>query len=283
MFKKLFKMGGSSDFGKMTPVISVAGVIIILCLWWIEAFFQVIPPKILPGPIEVLQGFGSLFSDYNLIENTWFSIKLNLISYIWAIAISLPLGLLIALYPINNLVFGRYINSVRFAPLPAMTGLFISIWGLSLGMKEAFLTVGLVIYILPEVANRVNDLQNPANDKDNVFLQTANTLGASNWQKFKYVYWPYVTSKVSPSIRSLAAISWSYVTISELIYKDGGISGIGALISTMFRQSHIPEAWAGLFLIMAIGVAQDFLFKRLEIFLFPHMYNKKKFSIYARS
>ena len=164
-----------------------------------------------------------------------------------------------------------------------MTGLFISIWGLSLGMKEAFLTVGLVIYILPEVANRVNDLQNPANDKDNVFLQTANTLGAENWQKFKYVYWPYVTSKVSPSIRSLAAISWSYVTISELIYKDGGISGIGALISTMFRQSHIPEAWAGLFLIMAIGVAQDFLFKHLEIFLFPHMYNKKKFSIYARS
>ncbi len=273
--KELFMMGGKLDYGKFTPIISATGILIILLVWFLESSMGIIPTKIFPEPLAVLGAFKTLFSDYSLLANAWFSIKMNLLAYLWAIGISLPLGLLIAIYPFPNLCIGKYINAIRFLPLPATTALFISAGGLTYTTKLMFLVVALVIFILPEVCNRVNTLQN-RNGSDFIYLETIKTLGASSWQKFRWVYWPYVTSGVSGSIRSLAALSWSYVTISELIYKDGDINGIGALISTSFRQAHIPEAWAGLFLIIIIGVIQDFLFKKIEEVLFPYLYNRKR-------
>ena len=77
-----------------------------------------------------------------------------------------------------------------------------------------------------------------------MYLQTIRTLGGSNWQKFKYVYFPYVTRNISNEIINLTGISWSYVVICELLYKDGSISGIGAMINNMMRQSYVPEAYA---------------------------------------
>jgi NitT/TauT family transport system permease protein len=270
---ELFKMGGKTDYGKLTPVISLAGMILILLLWFLEAKFEVIPTKVFPGPLEVIGAVGTLASDHHLLANTWFSVKMNLLAYIWAIGISLPVGLLIAIYPLPNLCVGRYINAIRFLPLPATTALFISVGGLTYGTKLMFLVVALVIFILPEVCNKVNVLQNK-NSADHIYLETIKTLGATPWQTFRWVYWPYTTSGISSSIRSLAALSWSYVTISELIYKDGDVNGIGALINVSFRQAHIPEAWAGLFLIIVIGVIQDLVFKWIEKVLFPYLHKK---------
>ena len=129
-----------------------------------------------------------------------------------------------------------------------------------------------MIYIIPAVVNKVNELQNPKKYKDNVYLQTIQTLGATNWQKFRYVYFPYVVSGVFDTLRDLLAISYTYVVVAELIYKDGTIFGIGALINTMIRQAKMPEAYALLFLIVAIGFLQDIIFKKIGKLLFPYKY-----------
>lgn len=280
MIKKLFKMGGDCDFKRIHLVgITLSGLAVIFGIWYCITYFQIIPSKILPNPVDMIASYGDLVTEYNLIGNAWYSIKLNFMSYFYAILIAIPFGFFIALYPINNILIGKYINSVRYLPIPAMSGLFIAIFGLTFGMKVSFLTFALLIYILPAVANKVNDLQNPNNDKDYVYLQTIKTLGASNWQKFRYVYFPYVTRSISGEIINLTGISWSYVVICELLYKDGSISGIGAMINNMMRQSYIPEAYAILFVVILIGFGQDILLKWLDKMLFPSKYNKKPISL----
>ena len=271
MFKKLFKFGGESNFGTVQKIIiSIIGFAIIIFGWHFISANELIPTKILPDPFKVIGSLGTLFTDYGLIPNTWFTLKLNLLCYVYAIALSLPIGFLIALYPLPNLLLGRYITSVRFIPMTAITAIFIAIFGLTFNMKVWFLTVAIMIYIIPAVVNKVNDLQNPKNDKDNVYIQTIQTLGASNWQKFRYVYFPYVTSGVVDTCIDLLAISYTYVVVAELIYKDGSVTGIGAMINTMIRQSRMPEAFALLFLIVAIGFLQDYIFKKLSKKLFPY-------------
>ena len=122
--------------------------------------------------------------------------------------------------------------------------------------------------MIPEIVNTIHDLQNPKNDKDNVYLQTAHTLGMTSWQKMRYVYIPYVTSNVYNSLVGLTGISYSYVVISELIYKDGVVNGIGALINTMTRQSHMAEAYALILIVIGVGCLQDFAFRKLGKVLF---------------
>lgn len=272
--KKLFKFGGSSDFGIIpNTIITIVGLSVIIVLWHLIAQFEVVPTKILPDPFNVIGSIPRLITDYSLFGNVWYTVKLNLSCYIYAILIAFPVGFLMSLFPINNILLGKYSNALRYLPMPAITGIFIAIFGLTFGMKTSFLTVCILIYIIPTIVNKVNDLQNPSNVKDNVYLQTIKTLGASNWQKFRYVYFPYVTSGVANDIINLTAVSYSYVVICEMIYKDGTISGIGALINTMIRQSYMAEAFALLFIIILIGCLQDFLFTKLAQKLFPYKYN----------
>lgn len=273
MIKKLFKFGGESDFGKLgNAIIALLGLCVTIFLWWVISVFEIIPSKILPNPFDVIKSVKTLFTEYYLISNTWFTVKLNLLSYFWAILLSFPIGFAIGLIPFLNVFIGKYVNVLRFSPLNAVTALFIACFGLMFSMKVYFLTVAIMIYIIPEIVNVINNLQNPSNVKDNVYLQTINTLGATNWQKFKYVYWPYVTSNVANTIISLFGISYSYVVVAELIYKDGNITGLGAMINTMIRQAKMPEAFAALFIIMIIGYIQDIILSKVVKKMFPYKY-----------
>ena len=273
IIKKLFKFGGESDFGVLTnTIISIIGAFIILCLWHVIAVFEIIPTNILPDPVNIIVSIPNLINENHLFGNIWFTVKLNLSCYVYAILLSFPLGFLLSLFPINYILFGKYISAIRFIPLPSITGIFLAIFGLTFGMKIWFLTVAIMIYIIPAVVNKVHDIQNPANEDDNVYLQTAQSIGMTSWQKFKYVYFPYVTSNVVDTCIDLLAISYSYVVIAEMIYKDGLISGMGSLISIMVRQAHMPEVYALIFLIIIIGCIQDLIFKKIAKLIFPYKY-----------
>ena len=272
-FKNLFVMGGEINLPKpVTTAISICGLALILVVWYFISYFEVIPTTILPNPVNVIVSYGSLYENNHLIANTWFSVKLNLMCYIYALLISIPVGFFISLFPINNIIIGRYINSIRYLPLPAISGILIVLCGLTFNLKVQFLTLGLIIYIIPSICSKVNELNNPANDKEYVYIQSIKTMGATAWQKFRYVYLPYVMGSVSNDIITLVGISYSYLVICELLYRDGIVNGLGSLISTMSRQAHIPEVYALLFFIILIGVCQDAIFKWLDKKIFPWKY-----------
>ena len=271
--KSLFQMGEEPQLPKaVLTAISLTGLGIILLVWYLISKFEIITTAILPNPIDVILSYGGLVTNNHLFANTWFSVKLNLMCYVYALLISIPAGFFISMFPINNIVIGRYINSVRYLPIPALSGIFIAVFGLTFTMKTSFLTFGLIIYIIPAICSKVNELQNPANDEEYVYLQSIKTLGATKWQKFKEVYFPYVVGSVTGDIITLTGISWSYLVIAELLFRDSQISGIGSLISIMSRQSHMAEVYALLFLIVIIGVLQDIIFKFIDKKIFPWKY-----------
>ncbi len=277
---ELFKPGGSVSKTTST-VIAAIGLVILLAVWYFLTLTgEIIPNKILPNPVNVLKSYGELFSEYDLSSNVWYSVKLNIYGYITAILVALPVGFIIGLFPIARSLFGQYIDAVRFLPLTAITGIFIAWFGIGFDMKVYFLSFVIIIYLLQIIVKRINELQNSSNDKDFVYLQTIKTLGATNWQTFRHVYFPYVSEKISEDIRVITAISWTYIIVAELLNKEGGI---GAMIYTLGRQSRTAEVFALLFLIILIGFLQDRLFKFLDKLLFPSKYNKESFFAHLRS
>ena len=268
---ELFKMGGKVDKKTDTAVFFI-GVGILIAFWYFVTSTKMISDHILPNPVKVIKSYSEMWKFNQLGANTWYSVKLNLLGYAYALGISIPLGFLIGLFPIGKSLFNRTFDALRFIPLPATTGIFIAIFGLAFNMKANFLSFGILIYILPVVVQRIQELQNPSNDKDYVYLQTISTLGASQWQTFQYVYFPYVMRKISDDIRVLTAISWTYISIVEILNRDGGI---GALISTFGRSSQITEVYALIFEIVIIGICQDLIFRGIDRLCFPSKYNAK--------
>ena len=99
--KQLFKLG-EAPTRIQSIFLSIIGFIFIVGLWeWIVRIGG-ISNTIFPSPSKVVVSMYELLINYNLLENTWYSIKLNFLGYFEAIAISIPLGFLIGLFPFFN-------------------------------------------------------------------------------------------------------------------------------------------------------------------------------------
>lgn len=257
--KKLFELRGTLD-KKTTTIIEVSGLIILLFMWFIVTTLKLIPSSILPSPLAVIASFKVLHLEEGLVRNIVYSVFLNLIGYIEAICISLPLGFVIGLIPLARELTKRYVDAMRFIPLTAVTGLFIAWFGLYNDMKIQFLAFGIVVYLLPTVIIRVSEVEE-------IYIQTVKTLGASKWQIIKSVFIPAVLSKISDDIRVLIAISWTYIIVAELLNSTGGL---GSMIYKAGRQSRVDEVFAILLVIILIGFIQDRFLIILDRKVFKH-------------
>lgn len=268
MFRKLFKLQGQLD-GRVRLILTIFGIGIILAVWALLTVGEtpVMKPSILPSPWRVLTSFGDLYRDNEIIRNTCLSIGLNMAGYVEAIMISLPLGFLIGLFPFFRASFRRPVDSIRYVPLTALTGLFIVWFGIGTSMKVHFLAFGIIIYLLPIIVQRINEV-------NDIYLKTVYTLGASSWETIRTVYWPSVISRLSDDIRVLTAISWTYIIVAENMGSQGGI---GSLIWKVGqRQGRVDKVFAMLIIIMLFGLLQDRIFIRLDRYFFPHKYQVKE-------
>lgn len=217
---------------------------------------------VLPPPPAVLKSYPELFTKDNFPIEALRSIWLNVQGYFWAISISLLFGFIIGLYPLFRGLFSKQTNALRYLPLTALTGVFILWFGIEDEMKIAFLAFGIIVYLLPVVVQRIDEVRD-------VYLKTVFTLGATDWQTICSVYIPAVMSKLMDDIRVLTAISWTYIIIAELLNRAGGV---GSLIFIKARQGQLEKVFAILFVIILIGFVQDRIFMFIDRRLFPHKY-----------
>lgn len=296
--KDLFQLRKPLD-KKTSTILAIAGVVILLLIWiflstpmidnelymdedTIAAAIKsgdieeapsnnpkqvaIVPRSSLPHPMRVVTAFGDLIRDNELIKNACRSIGLNIGGYIKAILWSLPLGFIIGLVPLFRGAFQKIVNAIRFIPLTAVTVLFIVWFGIGVPMKVNFLAFGIMIYMLPVIVQRIDEV-------NDVYLKTVYTLGANAWQTVRTVYIPSVLSRLSDDIRILTAISWTYIIVAET---SGDQGGLGSLIyRAAQRMGRIDKTFAILILIILIGVFQDRIFAYLDRKFFPHKYQTK--------
>jgi NitT/TauT family transport system permease protein len=257
---QLFKFDGQVD-SKTMFVLSMFGVAGFLLTWWVISLFS--KPQILPSPYRVLLALKELLTDGGTYKDILFSVKLNLLGYVYALLITIPAGFLIALYPGFRGLFSANINAARYLPLTAVTGLFITWFGLKFNMKAYFMGFSILIYLLPAMIQRVDEVEK-------IHKQIIHTLGATTWQKFKYVFFPSTMPKFWRDVRLLTAISWTYIIVAELLYKT---YGVGAMVFNAGKQSRTDQVIGILIIIIAVGMLQDVIFIMSHRLMFPHDYN----------
>lgn len=220
---------------------------------------------VVPLPTEVAASYRRLVQNDNLFGNALRSIWLNFQGYFWAVLLCIPIGFVVGLFPLFRGMFSRPVDALRYLPLTALIGVFIIWFGIYDEMKVAFLAFGIIVFLLPIVISRIDDVED-------VYLSTVFTLGASKWQTIKSVYFPAVMSRLLDDIRVLTAVSWTYIIVAEYINKDGG--GLGALIYIKRRLQQVPDMFALILVIILIGFLQDRIFVYLSKRLYPHRFYK---------
>ncbi|MFH1598538.1 MAG: ABC transporter permease [Patescibacteria group bacterium] len=259
---QLFELRGSLP-NRTRLILQLGGMIFFITLWWAVVQYFEIKPSLLPSPEKVLLAFKPLYFESNILYHSSISIKLNVLGYLEAVAIAIPLGFLIGLFPFFRGLLMRYVIVLRYLPLTALLGLMILWFGIGINMKVQFLALGILVYLLPVVVQRIDEVKK-------IYVYTAQTLGASKWQIIKAVFIPDVISRVFDDIRVLVAISWTYIIITEVINRNQG--GVGAVIYGAQRRGKLDEAFAGLIVIILIGFLQDRLMVFFDRRFFRHKY-----------
>jgi len=256
----LFKLRGELPT-RIAVMIQLIGFILLVGVWETIARMGLVTSSLMPAPSSVIMSFRELHFEDALLRNLGYSVKLNLLGYLEAIAVAVPLGFIIGLFPLFRELSRKYVDAMRFVPLTALTGLFIAWFGIGTEMKVHFLAFGIIVYLLPVVVQRISEV-------DKVYCDMVYTIGASSWQTIRYVFMPSVLSKLLEDIRILTAISWTYIIVAELVNKSDG--GVGALAFTAARQSRIDKVFAILLVIIAVGFIQDKLVMWMDKHLFPY-------------
>jgi len=219
-----------------------------------------ISPAILPSPGEVLGSLRTLLVDRGLLWSIAATLKRVALGFALAVAVGVPLGVLAgswraiasSLAPLA--LFGRNI------PIAALIPLTILWFGIGETQKVMFIFVACVPFVFSDAAAAV------ANVHDR-YVETAQTLGASQAEIVRKVLVPLALPDIYESLRHLFGLAFGYIMLAELINAQ---HGLGYLLSTSQRRGYNEHILLILIVIglLAYGIDRGLAF--LQRGLFPY-------------
>ena len=234
------------------------GIVVLIWIaltYWSKLHFS------LPRPLGVIQAFGKLWTEYDLLGNVFMSWWRIAQAFFWCAVFAIPLGILMSSYRGLFELINPVAAPMRAMPLTAFLPAFIALFGIDETMKVAFLWFGMFFYLLAVVVEEANRV-------DNALLETAYTLGANQAQVLWLVFrasFPAIFS----SFRILYGIGWTYVILAEMVNSR---KGVGYMVEAARKVLDFERVYAG---IIAIGIAA-FLFRFLLTFLEARLFPWRK-------
>jgi ABC-type nitrate/sulfonate/bicarbonate transport system permease component len=227
--------------------LALAGLVTFFGAWCALSYGGLVPTIILPSPTDVVKAFPVLHFEEALVRSALASLYRVSMGFLLSALVSIPLGLLMGTFPAIKYFCSPILDPLRFLPISALVPLFIVWFGIDDLQKIVFLFVGTFVYMLPLVVEAVENVEE-------VYLQTATTLGASKTQLVRHVLIPGSLPAIGEALRVMNGIGWTYVILAEVI---NARYGLGALITVAGKRSHVDQIFALVLVILVIGVATD--------------------------
>ena len=239
--------------------LALAGLLSFLAVWCVLSYTGLVPTVILPSPTEVIRAFPVLHFEEALVRSAGWSLYRVGMGFVLSALVAIPLGLLMGTFPAVKHFLSPLVDPLRFLPISALVPLLHVKFGIEETMKIMQLFMGISVYLLALVVEAVEHV-------DDVYLQTATTLGASRWQLVRHVLVPGSLPAIGEALRVMNGIGWTYVILAEVINAP---LGLGALINLAGKRSHVDQIFALVLVILVIGMVTDFIIRALNEALFP--------------
>lgn len=218
-----------------------------------EGPHPLVPSTILPSPLQVLSAMAYLHREEALVRSAAASFLRISVAFLLTVCVAVPLGVLMGTYAPVRAWFEPFTNPLRYLPISAITGLFMLLFGFGESMKIAFLFVGSVVYLLPLVAEAIATVED-------VYLETAYTLGAKPWQTVLRVLLPGAMPSIWEGCRVIYGVGWTYVILAEIVNSE---YGLGHLIIAAQKRANYDQSYALVLIVLLLGVLTNELFRQV--------------------
>ncbi|MFA6266424.1 MAG: ABC transporter permease [Pseudolabrys sp.] len=234
----------------------LVGFVLLFAIWEL-AVQSGVKEYVLPSPISVFHGFVENWP--HLLINAWTTTLEILAGYGLAIAVSIPLALLIAFSRIFEETIYPVVVFLQIVPKIAVAPLFI-IW-FGFGFTPKLLLVFLLSFF-PIVVSSIAGFKsiNPE------IVDFVSTTGANGIRTFFKIRLPHALPEIFTGLKVGAALSATAAVVAEFVASD---RGLGYLLLQYNGDLNTRMVFAAIILLSAIGVAIYFIAELLERIFVP--------------
>ncbi|MGW4689757.1 ABC transporter permease subunit [Streptomyces sp. NPDC004244] len=259
----VLRAGRALGGGTRAVAVRSAAVLALLLLWEVAPRAGLVDPTFLPPVSEVGAAWWELAVDGQLAEHARASLVRSFGGFGIAVAVAVPLGLLIGWYrPLSDFL-GPLLEVFRNTAALALLPVFVLLLGIGETSK-----VSIVVYacLWPVLLNTISAVRNA----DPTLVRLARSLDLSTARLFRKVILPASVPTVFTGIRLAGAVSVLVLVAAEMI---GAKAGLGYLVNASQFNFAIPQMYAGIITISALGVAFNQLLvtaeRRLSLWRVP--------------
>jgi ABC-type nitrate/sulfonate/bicarbonate transport system permease component len=234
--------------GRLRPLV---GIVILVAFWEIANLAKWVDPVLLPTPGESLVAFwtglthGTLWTDFSVtILRTFYSFAI-------ALAIGVPLGILLGSSDKIYQSIEFLIDFFRSTPASAMFPLFLVMFGVGEKTKVAVAAFGAALTILFNVSYGVMGARKQRQ-------LAARVMGASRLRVlFDVTLWESLP-QTFVGMRSGVSIALVIVIVAEMFI--GSTDGLGQRIINAQMVFDMPQMYAAIFAAGVLGYALNLVF-----------------------
>ncbi|GBG54773.1 sulfonate ABC transporter permease [Sporomusaceae bacterium FL31] len=221
-------------------------------LWQFAAGFY--SPEQLPGPLQVLKGIIELADTGILWEHIQVSLLRFSISYILAVLITVPLGLLLGWHTISWQALNPLIQILR--PISPIAWFPLAVLWFGIGNAPAIFIIFLSAFfpILLATVSAVRSV-------DGLYLRVSKNFGVNRWSLFTKVVIPASFPQIMVGLHIAVGTAWIHLVAGEML---GAQSGLGYLI--VDSRNFLRTDWiiGGMLIVGLLGLAIHFLIGWVE-------------------
>ncbi|WP_295446882.1 ABC transporter permease [uncultured Thiodictyon sp.] len=212
-------------------------------VWYLAAGYY--PPEQFPGPQAVALALVELTQDGTLWANTWISLARFAGGYLLAVAVAMPLGLLLGRLPLIARALDPLIQVLR--PISPIAWFPLAVLWFGIGNAPAIYIIFLAAFF-PVLLTTISAVRSiPA-----IYLKVATNFGARPAMIFLRIIVPAAFPGIMVGLHIAVGTAWIHLVAGEML---GAQSGLGYMIVDARNFLRTDVIIAGMLVVGLLGLA----------------------------
>ena len=238
--------------------LSALSLSFVLLVWFVITETGLVSPRFLASPraivLELLKMLRDGYTGASLFLHFWASVRRTLVGYLLAVAVGVPLGLLLGSNRVSYYLVTPVMTLLR--PIPPIAYIPLVILWLGIGESSKILVIFMSAFLYVVLNTYSGVAQVPEG-----LIRAAVNLGATRIQLFTRVIFPATLPSIMTGLKTGLAVSWAVVVAAELIAAQQGLGYMIMDASTFFN---IPVVYIGILMIGIIGLVMTSALEFIE-------------------
>jgi ABC-type nitrate/sulfonate/bicarbonate transport system permease component len=234
--------------------VQVAFLVGLMALWYAGTTYWGVSHLLLPNPVKVWHELTDVLSTGEFIPDLQVTLTELAIAFCISCFSGITLGYLISRSPYAIRVFEPLLAGIYSVPIILFLPLYVLFFGLGPGSKIA---IGTSISFFPIVLNTIAGF----GYVDRIFITAARSMGASDFQMFRYVLLPAAFPVILTGLRIGFTVALLSILGSETI---ASLAGLGHKIVHLAEAMETARMFAYIAFVVAIAATLNTVTSSIE-------------------